>query len=65
MRNTEVAIPLPNTVIRIRRFALITRNPSQASLSRARSPRSAREPRVSGLNSLYHSGEVNARSATL
>ncbi len=33
---------------RIRRFALITRNPSQASLSRARSPESTREPRISG-----------------
>ena len=39
---------LPNTAIRIRSFALITRNPSQATLSRARSPGSAREPRVSG-----------------
>ncbi len=47
---------------RVQRFALITRNPSQASLSRAQSPGSAREPRVSGVNSLYHSGHVNARN---
>ena len=47
---------LPNTAIRIRSFALITRNPSQATLSRARSPGSTREPRVSGVNSLIPLG---------
>ena len=47
---------LPSTAIRIRSFALITRNPSQATLSRARSPGSARELRVSGVNGLYHFG---------
>ena len=65
MRNTEVAIPLPNTVIRIRRFALITRNPSQATISRVRSLRSARELRVSGPANAYTFESLNPQVARL